>query len=321
MPGNRPAPSGPLSRARKLVADRCTILRRGKLISTIDVNTVTTNDMAEMMVGRAVSFEVEKEDITPGEVVLKVEHLDVIQNLKHECKNINFEVRSGEIVGIAGIDGNGQTELIKAITGLIPMNHGHVYIKDTDISKKSIREKYELGLSHIPEDRQKHGLILDFDLQSNLVLQNFYMKKFQSRFFLKFDQIKQHSDELIKQFDIRSEGGSKTIVRSMSGGNQQKAILAREIQKPHQLLIAVQPTRGLDVGAIEMIHQELLKERKKGNAILMVSLEIDEILDISDRILVMYEGEIVANLDAKKTNVNELGLYMLGNKKEVTPHE
>lgn len=304
----------------KLVADRCTILRRGKLINTIDVNTVTTKDMAEMMVGRAVSFEVEKEDITPGEVVLKVEHLDVIQNLKHECKNINFEVRSGEIVGIAGIDGNGQTELIKAITGLIPMNHGHVYIKDTDISKKSIREKYELGLSHIPEDRQKHGLILDFDLQSNLVLQNFYMKKFQSRFFLKFDQIKQHSDELIKQFDIRSEGGSKTIVRSMSGGNQQKAILAREIQKPHQLLIAVQPTRGLDVGAIEMIHQELLKERKKGNAILMVSLEIDEILDISDRILVMYEGEIVANLDAKKTNVNELGLYMLGNKKEVTPH-
>jgi general nucleoside transport system ATP-binding protein len=273
------------------------------------------------MVGRTVSFEVEKEDVIPGDVVLKVENLNVTSGLKHVCKDISFEVKSGEIVGIAGIDGNGQTELIQAITGLIPLNHGHVYLSNLDITKKTIREKYELGLAHIPEDRQKHGLILDFDLQSNLILQNFYMEKFQKKFFLKFDKITEHSENLIQEFDIRSEGGPRTIVRSMSGGNQQKAILAREIQKPHQLLIAVQPTRGLDVGAIEMIHNELLKERKKGNAILMVSLEIDEVIDISDRILVIYEGEIVANIDAKKADINELGLYMLGNKREERPNE
>lgn len=305
----------------KQVADRCTVLRRGKLINTVDVDSITTKDMAEMMVGRAVSFKIDKEDKTPGEVILTVKDLTVTSQIKQVCKNINFTVRSGEIVGIAGIDGNGQTELIKAITGLMPISHGHVFIKDLDITKKSIREKYELGLAHIPEDRQKHGLILDFDLESNLILQNFYMKKFQSRFFLKFDHIKDHSEKLINAFDIRSEAGSKTIVRSMSGGNQQKAILAREIEKPHQLLIAVQPTRGLDVGAIEMIHEELLKERRKGNAVLMVSLEIDEVMDLSDRILVMFEGEIVANIDAKKADVNELGLYMLGNKREVVHHE
>jgi general nucleoside transport system ATP-binding protein len=305
----------------KQVADRCTILRRGKYINTVNVSDVTTKDMAEMMVGRTVSFEVEKEDVIPGDVVLKVENLNVTSGLKHVCKDISFEVKSGEIVGIAGIDGNGQTELIQAITGLIPLNHGHVYLSNLDITKKTIREKYELGLAHIPEDRQKHGLILDFDLQSNLILQNFYMEKFQKKFFLKFDKITEHSENLIQEFDIRSEGGPRTIVRSMSGGNQQKAILAREIQKPHQLLIAVQPTRGLDVGAIEMIHNELLKERKKGNAILMVSLEIDEVIDISDRILVIYEGEIVANIDAKKADINELGLYMLGNKREERPNE
>ena len=299
----------------KQVADRCTVLRRGKLIGTVNVKDVSIKDMAEMMVGRAVLFDVNKEDLKPGKTVLSVKNLTVKGEHKDVCKNVSFDVRENEILGIAGIDGNGQTELIHAITGLKAFEEGIIELDGKDISKYSIRKKYETGIAHIPEDRQKHGLILDFDMQSNLILQNFYMPKFQNRSFLKFDDIHQHANKLIKQFDIRSEKGAKTLTRSMSGGNQQKVILAREIQKPHKLLIAVQPTRGLDVGAIEMIHKEILEERRKGKAVLMDSLEIDEVMDISDRILVMYEGEIVAEVNAKDANVNELGLYMLGEKR------
>ncbi|MBE0700848.1 MAG: ABC transporter ATP-binding protein [Acholeplasmataceae bacterium] len=299
----------------KQVADRCTVLRRGKMIKTFDVKDYTIGQMAEMMVGRDISFEVNKDDITPGKKVLEVKHLSVFAEHKNLVNNVSFDVHEGEIVGIAGIDGNGQTELIQSISGLRPFQEGTILLEDKDISKASIRKKYELGVAHIPEDRQKHGVILDFDLASNLILQNFYTKQFQKAFFLRFDQISQHADDLIERFDIRSEKGAKTTMRSMSGGNQQKSIVAREIEKAHKLLIAVQPTRGLDVGAIEYIHSQLLHERKEGKAILMVSLEIDEVIDISDRILVMYEGEIVANVLSKDTNVNELGLFMLGEKR------
>ncbi|TVP86397.1 MAG: ABC transporter ATP-binding protein [Acholeplasmataceae bacterium] len=301
----------------KEVADRCTVLRRGKLINTFDVKDVSIKQMAEMMVGRAVLFTVDKPDVKTGDVVFKADNISVQTWGKTVVNDVSFEVKAGEIVGIAGVDGNGQTELIQAITGLRPMQTGDIWLGHDNITRMSIRQKYEMGLAHIPEDRQKHGLILDFDLQSNLILQNYYTPKFQRRFFLDMDAIYQHANKQIERFDIRSEQGATTMVRSMSGGNQQKAILAREIQKPHQFLIAMQPTRGLDVGAIEMIHKQLLDERKKQKAILMVSFEIDEIMDISDRILVMYEGEIVANILAKDADVNELGLYMLGEKRSM----
>jgi general nucleoside transport system ATP-binding protein len=298
----------------KEVADRCTILRRGKYIGTVDVKKASTEDMAEMMVGREVNFTVSKDDINQGERVFEVSNLSVKGRGRHAVSDVSFVVHRNEILGIAGIDGNGQTELIQAITGLIPIYEGDVKISGKSIAKLPIRKKYELGLSHIPEDRHKHGVVLDFDLQSNLILQNYYQKKFQKNGFLKFKDILKYSDDLISQFDIRSEGGSKTIVRSMSGGNQQKAILGREIARYHEILIAVQPTRGLDVGAIEYIHKQLISERDHGKGVLLVSLEIDEIMNLSDRILVMYEGEIVGEFDPKKVTINELGLYMSGAK-------
>lgn len=298
----------------KEVADRCTILRRGKYIGTVDVKKATTEEMAEMMVGREVNFTVEKDDIKKGEPIFEVSNLSVKGRGRHAVNDVSFTVYRNEILGIAGIDGNGQTELVQAITGLTPIQHGDVKIDGKSIAKLPIRKKYELGLSHIPEDRHKHGVVLDFDLQSNLILQNFYQKDFQKNGFLKFKDILNYSDSLINQFDIRSEGGSRTIVRSMSGGNQQKAILGREIARSHEILIAVQPTRGLDVGAIEYIHKQLISERDHGKGVLLVSLEIDEIMNLSDRILVMYEGEIVGEFDPKKVTINELGLYMSGAK-------
>ncbi|MBN2299559.1 MAG: ABC transporter ATP-binding protein [Acholeplasmataceae bacterium] len=302
----------------KAVADTCTVLRRGKAIGTVKVKDVSVEKMAEMMVGREVLFTVKKDDITPGENIFKVENLSVEGKGKNLVNDVSFTVKQNEIVGIAGIDGNGQTELIHALTGLMPLHHGKVTLNDKEITKSNIRSKYEAGMSHIPEDRQKHGVIMDFDLQSNLILQNFYQSQYQKNKFLRFDAILQNAETLIDQFDIRSEGGPKTILRSMSGGNQQKAILGREMARDHDLLIAVQPTRGLDVGAIEYIHSQLLAERRRGKAILLVSLEIEEIMNLSDRILVMYEGEIVGELDPKKITINELGLYMSGAKRGVS---
>jgi general nucleoside transport system ATP-binding protein len=301
----------------KAVADRCTVLRRGKCIGTVDVKDVSVEHLAEMMVGREVSFMVEKPELQPGATLFKISHLTIQGRGRHAVTNLSLEVKSNEIVGIAGIDGNGQTELIHAITGLIPIESGKVTLNDIDITKLSIRQKYEQGMSHIPEDRQKHGIVLDFDLQSNLVLQNYYQPQFQQHGFLKFDDILNHANQLIERFDIRSERGAKTFVRSMSGGNQQKAILGREISRDHNVLIAVQPTRGLDVGAIEYIHKQLIQERNNGRGVLLVSLEIEEIMNLSDRILVMYEGEIVGEFDPKQTTVNELGLYMSGAKRGV----
>ncbi len=302
----------------KEVADRCTVLRRGKMIGTVDVATTTTEQMAEMMVGREVSFTVDKEDIKTGQTLLQVKDVSIRGRGKDVVSHVSFEAKEHEILGIAGIDGNGQTELVQAITGLIPVDEGKIILNQTDITNLPIRKIYDAGLSHIPEDRHKHGVVLDYDLQSNLVIQNYYRCEFQKNSFLKFDAINEHAKKLIEKFDIRSERGPKTIVRSMSGGNQQKAILGREISRKHDVLIAVQPTRGLDVGAIEYIHSQLLEERKRGKSIVLFSLEIEEIMNLSDRILVMYEGEIVGEFDPKKVTVNELGLYMSGAKRGVT---
>ncbi len=302
----------------KAVADRCSVLRKGKYIGTVDVATTSKEEMSEMMVGRKVNLVTEKQDAHPGEDILVVKDLTVSKKgLKNPVNHVSFSVRKGEIVCIAGIDGNGQTELVQAITGLVPIVEGSVHINGRDITKSSIRERNVSGLSHIPEDRHKHGLILDYPLSFNLVLQRYFEPEFSRRGFLKFDKIEAYAQKLIDQYDIRNGQGIKTIVRSMSGGNQQKAIVAREIDKDCECLIAVQPTRGLDVGAIEYIHGKIVEERDAGKAVLLVSLELDEVMNLSDRILVIYEGEIVAEIDPKQTTVQELGLYMAGSKRGV----
>lgn len=297
------------------MADSCTVLRRGKYMGTVDVGSTTIAQLAELMVGRQVSFITEKKDANPKEDVLIVEDLNYYVNDKQILKNINFTVRAGEIVGIAGIEGNGQRELINILTGLTKNKLGKITINDEDATNLSIRKRYELGTAHIPESRHRHGLVLDFNLAENLILSTYYQPQFQKNGILKYQRIYRFADELIKRFDIRSAHGAKTIVRSMSGGNQQKAIIAREISKKAKLLYAVQPTRGLDVGAIEYIHNQIVKHRDEGNAVLLVSLELDEIMNLSDRILVIYNGEIVYEADPKLVTYQELGLYMTGGKR------
>ena len=302
----------------KEVADRCTVLQKGKYIDTLDVKTTSKEKFSELMVGRKIEFTVVKDKAKTGKVVLAVKKLTVKSKHtdKPKVKNVTFNVKAGEVVCVAGIDGNGQSELVYALTGLEKSSSGQIALNGQDITKASIRSRSDAGMSHIPEDRHKHGLVLDYDLSKNLVLQSYYKKEFQNYGFLKFKEINDYSEKLIEQFDIRSGQGAKTITRSMSGGNQQKAIVAREIDKNPELLVAVQPTRGLDVGAIEYIHKQLIKQRDNGKAILLVSLELEEVLNVSDRILVLYEGEIVANLDPKKVTMEELGLYMSGAKRE-----
>ncbi|WP_041177156.1 ABC transporter ATP-binding protein [Brachyspira intermedia] len=301
----------------KEVADRCSVLRKGKYIGTIDVKSTTKEEMSEMMVGRKVSLVVEKTEAKPKDIILSVKDLNVksSHSEKNIVKNVSFDVRAGEIVCIAGIDGNGQSELIYALTGLIEMSSGSIHLNGKDITNLSIRNKTLSGIGHIPEDRHKHGLVLDYTLGENTILQTYFTERFQNKGFLKFKEIENYANELIKRFDIRSAEGAKTIARSMSGGNQQKAIIAREIDRNPDLLIAVQPTRGLDVGAIEYIHKELIRQRDNGKAVLLVSLELDEVMNLSDRILVIYEGEIVANVNNKDLTINELGLYMAGSKR------
>ena len=230
-------------------------------------------------------------------------------------------MRRGEIVCIAGIDGNGQTEFVHALTGLEKMTAGKILFNGQDISKVSIRERSKGGMSHIPEDRHKHGLVLDYTLEQNMVLQRYWQTEFQQAGFIKKGVVRTYTQRLIDQYDVRSGQGPVTIARSMSGGNQQKAIIAREIDKNPDLLVAVQPTRGLDVGAIEYIHSQLVAQRDKGKAVLLVSLELDEVMNVSDRILVMYEGEIVGQLNPNTVSVEELGLYMAGAKKDKIPVE
>ena len=301
------------------VADRCTVLRKGKYIGTVETKDTTPEALSAMMVGRNVNFHVEKKPATPGEVVLEVENLTVVSRGAHKkdaVKNVSFNVRAGEIVCIAGIDGNGQTELVYGITGLEPVKSGTVKLQGRDITKASIRQRSTSGMSHIPEDRHKHGLVLDYSLEYNLILQTYFGDEFTTKAgFLKRGPIREYAERLIEEYDIRSGQGPVTAARSMSGGNQQKAIIAREVDKKPELLVAVQPTRGLDVGAIESVHKQLIAQRDAGKACLLVSLELDEVMDVPDRILVMYEGEIVGELDPKKTTQEELGLDMAGAKR------
>lgn len=303
----------------KEVADRCSILRKGKYIGTIDVADTSKEEMSEMMVGRKVNFEVDKKDITPGETVLEVSHLTIKSKHsgKEAVKDVSFAVKKGEILCVAGIDGNGQSELVYGITGLMPIDGGKIILNGKDITNETIRQKCLDGMAHIPEDRHKDGLVLDYNLQQNLVLQTYYSDRFQKHGFLKFDAIREYAKGLIEKFDIRSGQGENSIVRGMSGGNQQKAIIARELDRNPEIVVAVQPVRGLDVGAIEYIHKQLIKQRDEGKGVLLVSLELDEVMDVSDRIIVMYEGEIVADVDPKKVTVEELGLYMAGAKRSV----
>ena len=301
----------------KAVADRCTILRKGKYIDTVDVAEVSKEELSEKMVGRKVNFNVVKADAKVGETILKVENLSYHPKNAHKAllKNISFEVKRGEIVCIAGIDGNGQSELVYALSGLVSATEGHIILCGEDITKNSIRQRSIKGMAHIPEDRHKHGLVLDYSLAENMILKNYFKPEFQKNGFIRFDEMNKYADNLIEKFDVRSGEGGKSIARGMSGGNQQKAIIAREIDTESDLLIAVQPTRGLDVGAIEFIHSQLVHHRDCNKAVLLVSLELDEVMNVSDRILVMYEGEIVADLDPKKIDVKELGLYMAGSKR------
>ncbi len=299
------------------VADRCTILRKGKSISTVEVKGTTNEELAEMMVGRKVVFELEKTKAKPKETVLQVSNLTIKEKEgnKEVVRNVNFKARRGEILCIAGIEGNGQTELIYGLVGMLPIKEGSILLNDKELSTLSIRKRSLSGVSHIPEDRQRHGLVLDFTLENNLILQNYFTSKYHHRGFLKFDTIRDNAEKMIDRFDIRSSRGPVSLARSMSGGNQQKLILGREIDRNNDLLIAVQPTRGLDVGAIEFIHQQLIDQRDQGKAVLLVSLELDEVMNLSDRILVMYEGELVGELDPSKIDEKELGLYMAGSKR------
>ena len=299
------------------VADRCSVLRKGKYIGTVDVAKTDKAELSRMMVGRDVEFVVHKEEAKPNDVILEVEGLTVASkgHKNNAVKNVSFKVRAGEIVCIAGIDGNGQTELVYGVSGLEPTVSGKVVLGGKDITHAPIRERSIMGMSHIPEDRHKHGLVLDYTLEDNLVLQRYFEPQFVKAGFLKRKSIRDYANKLIEQYDVRSGQGPITLARSMSGGNQQKAIIAREIDKDPQLLIAVQPTRGLDVGAIEYIHKQIVAQRDKNKGVLLVSLELDEVMSLSDRILVMYEGEIVGEFDPKKTTVEELGLYMAGAKR------
>ena len=297
------------------VADRCSVLRKGKYMGTVNIADTSREELSRMMVGRDVEFEVEKKSKTVGDIILSVKDM-VVASKSHNnnaVKGISFDVHAGEIVCIAGIEGNGQTELVYGLTGLEPLKGGTIELCGKDITHASIRDRSKAGMSHIPEDRHKHGLVLDYTLEQNMVLQRYWEPQFQNHGVIKSGEVRKYAEGLIERFDVRSGQGPVTIARSMSGGNQQKAIIAREIDKDPQLLVAVQPTRGLDVGAIEYIHNQLVAERDKGRAVLLISLELDEVRSLSDRILVIYEGEIVGDFDS--VAMEELGLYMAGAKR------
>lgn len=297
----------------KAVADRCTIIRRGKLIGVVDVKEATPAEMAAMMVGRPVSFKVEKAPAAIGEPILEIRNLSVM-SARHVLgvKDFSLSVHRGEIVGIAGVDGNGQSELIEAITGLRRVESGSILFKGQDIAGISIRKRNELGMGHIPEDRQKRGLILGASLSDNMVIKEFYKEGFSHHGILDYPRIQDYAEEIIEKFDVRSGEGADSLAGKLSGGNQQKAIIGREIESNPDLLIAVQPTRGLDVGAIEFIHSQLVKERDNGKAVLLVSFELDEIFNLSDRIAVINAGRLIDVVDTDDTDVNAVGLMMAG---------
>ncbi|GHU72469.1 ABC transporter ATP-binding protein [Spirochaetia bacterium] len=298
----------------KAAADRCTVLRRGKYIDTVNVADADEQELAEKMVGRAVNFQVERGPARFGEVVLKIEDLTVIGGRGIPAVNgLSLEVRAGEVVGVAGVDGNGQSELVAAIAGLLPVKSGRILLKDREISHESIKARNEGGIGLVPEDRHKHGLILDFHLDENLILKSFRKKPYSNRVgFLQFPVIAKHADSLIAEFDIRAGNGAATTAGSMSGGNQQKVVIAREIDLSPELLIVSQPTRGLDVGAIEYIHRRIMEERDKGRAVLLVSFELDEILGLCDSIAAVSKGQVVGVLPAAEANERLIGAMMGG---------
>ena len=301
----------------KEAANRCTVIRRGKYIGTVDVKDTTEADMAKMMVGREVSFKVEKIEAKPKDIVVKIEDLCVNNNKKVlGLKNFSLDIRAGEIVGIAGVEGNGQTELVEALTGMRSVESGNIIFKGRNIVKDSIRERIDDGMAHIPEDRHKRGLILDYTMEDNMVLKAYKKKPFSNKGLINRAKISEYAQKIIETFDVRSGEGGKSIARSLSGGNQQKGVIGREIESNPDFLIAVQPTRGLDVGSIEYIHKRLVEQRDLGKAVLLVSLELDEVLNVSDRIAVVNNGELVGIVNASETNENEVGLMMAGIKKE-----
>ncbi|MBP5269448.1 MAG: ABC transporter ATP-binding protein [Clostridia bacterium] len=300
------------------IADRCTVLRKGRCVGTVNIADTTKEELSSMMVGRDVSFTVDKAPAKPGRTVLGVENLSVRSRIHKTLavKGVSFDVREGEIVCIAGIDGNGQSEMVYALTGLEKAEPGStIRLLGEDVSKKSIRYRNTHGMAHIPEDRHKHGLVLDYSLAQNLALERYFEPRFQHLGLIKDDEIVRYAETLIDEYDVRSGEGPATPVRSMSGGNQQKAIIARELDREHKLLIAVQPTRGLDVGAIESIHRQIVAARDAGHAVLLISFELDEVMNLADRILVMFNGEITGEFDPASTDVRELGLYMAGAKR------
>ena len=301
----------------KKIADRCAILNRGKLIDVLDVAGTSTRIMANLMVGREVSFETAKKPPEFGRVVLDVSHLTVHNRLDFPAvKDVSFQVRAGEILAVAGVAGNGQVEIADAIAGLAQAKKGAITLNGKDITEYSIRKRTLEGISYIPEDRQNYGLVMDFTLSENLALKDYYREPFCHKGVLKKEVFEENSSELIKKYDIRSGQGSDTIVRSMSGGNQQKAIIAREIELSSPLMIFVQPTRGLDIGAIENIHKQMIGERDKGRAILLISLELDEIMNCADTIAVIYNGQIQKIAAANTLTTNEVGEFMMGVKRE-----
>jgi len=300
----------------KEIADRCTVIRRGKYIGTVDVDKTSQQEMASMMVGREVSFKVDKKPANPGGNVLEIQNLTVkdARNLD-ALRNFSVFVRKGEILGLAGVEGNGQRELVEAVTGLRNIESGSILLNGKDITEFSRRERNEAGIAHIPEDRQKHGLIMDFTVSENMVMKTYYQEPYSKHGFLNHDIVREHAEKVIELFDVRAGQGPDTPASDLSGGNQQKAIVGREIDLDPDLLIAVQPTRGLDVGAIEYIHKRLVEQRDRGKAVLLVSLELDEIFNLSDRISVINSGEVIDTVKTEETNEDEIGLMMTGIKR------
>ncbi|PZE19806.1 ABC transporter ATP-binding protein [Paenibacillus xerothermodurans] len=303
----------------KAMANRCTVIRRGKSIDTVDVSTTSEQTMADMMVGRHVTFKVDKEVSVPGDVVLKLDSLSIKNNKNFWAVNeFSLEVREGEIVGIAGVEGNGQTELIEGITGLRKIESGTFWFEGQDITNTTIRSRVEQGIAHVPEDRHKRGLVLDYTLADNMVLEVYHRAPFSRNGLLNKGAIRDHANHIIQSFDVRSGQGAASVARSLSGGNQQKAVIGRELERDPALLIAVQPTRGLDVGSIEYIHKRLIEHRDKGKAVLLVSLELEELMNLSDRIAVVNNGELIGIVRPADVGEQEIGLMMAGVKRGQT---
>ncbi len=297
----------------KKIADRCAILCRGKLVKVLDVKDASVQEMANMMVGREVDFHRKKNEASFGSVVLDVSHMTVNdENHFPVVKDVSFSIRAGEIFAIAGVSGNGQTEIADAITGLLPIVSGSVSLNGEDITGITIRKRTEKGISYIPEDRQNTGVVMDFSLSDNLSLRRYYKEPFSNHGILDFEKIHENAKTLIERYDIRSGQGPKTILRSMSGGNQQKAIIGREIEEHSHLIIFVQPTRGLDIGAIENIHNQILAERDRGAAILLISLELSEVMELADTIGVIFSGEMLKIAPAQAMTAHTVGRYMMG---------